>query len=85
MICSYIENKCLYKYIYSIKNKGMNIWGAQLKKVKNKAFNVPRSRLYGQTAFPLKGNYGPSSPKIVHLFPYLPLVLLHIYVSIHYL
>ena len=29
----------------------MNIWGAQLKKVKTKAFNVPRSRLYGQTAF----------------------------------
>lgn len=45
------ENKCLYKYIYSIKNKGMNIWGAPLKKVKTKAFNVPRSRLYGQTAF----------------------------------
>lgn len=43
------ENKCLY--IYSIKNRGMNIWGAQLKKVKTKAFNVPRSRLYGQTAF----------------------------------
>ena len=43
------ENKCLY--IYSIKNRGMNTWGAQLKKVKTKAFNVPRSRLYGQTAF----------------------------------
>lgn len=59
-------------YINSINNKGMNTWGAQLKKVKTKGFNVPRSPLYGQTAFsPLKDNYGPT---LLKLAPFVPLL-----------
>ena len=30
-------------YINSINNKRMNTWGAQLKKVKTKGFDAPRS------------------------------------------
>ena len=74
-----------YIYINSINNKGMNTWGAKLKKVETKGSNVPGSPLYGQTAFsPLKDNYGPTLLKLA-LFVPLPLVLLHMYVFIHYL